>query len=158
MKAPAGYKGPYKSGDLDSIETPDAKTVVFHLKKSFPDFPSALTMPNFTPFPKGTGAKHAFDSRPISSGPYKMASYKHGASLKLFRNPKWKRSTDKIRAAKPDAFEWTFGLDAATMDERMLAGRARTSTQSSNSPTWSCRSTAPGRRTCSPRDCQSWTR
>ncbi|WP_329580235.1 ABC transporter substrate-binding protein [Streptomyces sp. NBC_01361] len=125
IKAPASYKGPYKSGDLDSIETPDAKTVVFHLKKSFPDFPSALTMPNFTPFPKGTGAKHAFDTKPISSGPYKVASYKHGASLKLVRNPKWKRSTDKIRAAKPDAFEWTFGLDAATMDERMLAGQGK---------------------------------
>ncbi|MGX1669427.1 ABC transporter substrate-binding protein [Streptomyces sp. NPDC055400] len=125
IKAPAGYKGPYKSGDLDSIETPDARTVVFHLKKSFPDFPSALTMPNFTPFPKGTGAKHAFDSKPISSGPYKVASYEHGASLKLVRNPKWKRSTDKIRAAKPDAFEWTFGLDAATMDERMLAGQGK---------------------------------
>ncbi|MFE4675551.1 ABC transporter substrate-binding protein [Streptomyces sp. NPDC056723] len=125
IKAPASYKGPYKSGDLDSIETPDAKTVVFHLKKSFPDFPSALTMPNFTPFPKGTGAKHAFDIKPISSGPYKVASYKHGASLKLARNPKWKRSTDKIRAAKPDAFEWTFGLDAATMDERMLAGQGK---------------------------------
>ncbi|MFH8735843.1 ABC transporter substrate-binding protein [Streptomyces sp. NPDC017964] len=125
IKAPASYKGPYKSGDLDSIETPDAKTVVFHLKKSFPDFPSALTMPNFTPFPKGTGAKHAFDTKPISSGPYKVASYKHGASLKLVRNAKWKRSTDKIRAAKPDAFEWTFGLDAATMDERMLAGQGK---------------------------------
>lgn len=125
IKAPADYKGPYKSGDLDSIETPDAKTVVFHLKKSFPDFASALTMANFTPFPKGSGAKHAFDTEPISSGPYKVASYRHGSSLKLVRNPKWKKSTDKIRAAKPDSFEWTFGLDAATMDERMLAGQGK---------------------------------
>ncbi|MFD0516158.1 ABC transporter substrate-binding protein [Streptomyces aureus] len=107
------------------METPDAKTVVFHLKKSFPDFASALTMANFTPFPKGSGAKHAFDTEPISSGPYKVASYRHGSSLKLVRNPKWKKSTDKIRAAKPDSFEWTFGLDAATMDERMLAGQGK---------------------------------
>ena len=123
IEAPADYKGPYESGDLDSIETPDAKTVAFHLKKSFPDFPSALTMPNFTPFPKGTGAKHAFDTKPVASGPYKVASYVHGTSLKLVRNTEWKASTDKIRAAKPDAFEWTFGLDAATIDERMLAGQ-----------------------------------
>ncbi|MFI1735564.1 ABC transporter substrate-binding protein [Streptomyces acidicola] len=123
IEAPADYKGPYQSGGLDSIETPDAKTVVFHLKKSFPDFPSALTMPNFTPFPKGTGAKHAFDTKPIASGPYKVASYDHGTSLKLVRNPQWKASTDKVRAAKPDAFEWTFGLDGATIDERLLAGQ-----------------------------------
>ncbi|WP_326624404.1 ABC transporter substrate-binding protein [Streptomyces sp. NBC_01761] len=123
IDAPDDYKGPYQSGDLDSIETPDAKTVVFHLKKSFPDFPSALTMPNFTPFPKGTGAAHAFDTKPIASGPYKVASRTQGSSLKLVRNPQWKASTDKIRTAKPDAFEWTFGLDGATIDERMLAGQ-----------------------------------
>ncbi|GAA3093489.1 hypothetical protein GCM10020001_006270 [Nonomuraea salmonea] len=28
-----------------------------------------------------------------------------------------------MRAARPDAFEWTFGLDPATIDERMLAGQ-----------------------------------
>ncbi|MFG1703189.1 ABC transporter substrate-binding protein [Nonomuraea sp. M3C6] len=123
LDAPKDYKGPYLSGDLDTIETPDAKTVVFHLKKSFPDFPSALTLPNFVPFPKGTGAAAAFDSKPIASGPYKVASYQRSASLKLVRNPQWKAETDPVRAAKPDAFEWTFGLDAATIDERMMAGQ-----------------------------------
>ncbi|MGI5289683.1 ABC transporter substrate-binding protein [Nonomuraea polychroma] len=125
LEAPKDYKGPYLSGDLDTIETPDAKTVVFHLKKPFADFPSALAMVNFTPFPKGTGAAAAFDTKPIASGPYKVASYQRGASLKLVRNPHWKRETDTVRAAKPDAFEWTFGLDPATMDERMLAGQGK---------------------------------
>jgi peptide/nickel transport system substrate-binding protein len=123
IDAPKDYKGPYESGDLKTIETPDAKTIVFHLTKSFPDFASALTMPNFTPFPKGTGAADAFDSKPIASGPYKVESYKHGSSLKLVRNPKWDPKTDSVRAARPDAFEWTFGIDEATIDERMLAGQ-----------------------------------
>ncbi|WP_433429387.1 ABC transporter substrate-binding protein [Nonomuraea sp. CA-141351] len=123
IDAPKDYKGPYLSGDLDAIETPDAKTVVIHLKKPFADFPNALAMPNFTPFPKGTGAAAAFDTKPIASGPYKVASYQHNSSLKLVRNPQWKAETDTVRAAKPDAFEWTFGLDAATIDERMLAGQ-----------------------------------
>ncbi|NUO97842.1 MAG: ABC transporter substrate-binding protein [Nonomuraea sp.] len=123
LDAPKDYKGPYTSGDLDSIETPDAKTIVFHLKKPFADFPSALTQPNFTPFPKGTGAADAFDTKPIASGPYKVESYQRGSSLKLVRNPQWKAATDQIRAAKPDAFQFTFGLDGATVDERMLAGQ-----------------------------------
>ncbi|MFC4121053.1 ABC transporter substrate-binding protein [Nonomuraea zeae] len=123
LDAPKDYKGPYESGDLDTIETPDAKTVVFHLKKSYPDFSSALTQPNFIPFPKGTGAGAAFDAKPIASGPYKVESYKRNASLKLVRNPQWKAETDTVRKALPDAFEWTFGLDPATIDERMLAGQ-----------------------------------
>ncbi|MBT2229745.1 ABC transporter substrate-binding protein [Nonomuraea sp. NEAU-A123] len=123
LDAPKDYKGPYLSGDLDTIETPDAKTIVFHLKKPFADFPSALAMANFTPFPKGTGAAAAFDTKPIASGPYKVASYQRGSSLKLVRNPQWKATTDNVRAAKPDAWEWTFGLDPATIDERMLAGQ-----------------------------------
>ncbi|MEU4229949.1 ABC transporter substrate-binding protein [Nonomuraea sp. NPDC026600] len=123
LDAPKDYKGPYLSGDLDTIETPDAKTIVFHLKKPFADFPSALAMANFTPFPKGTGAAAAFDTKPIASGPYKLASYQRGSSLKLVRNPQWKATTDTVRAAKPDAWEWTFGLDPATIDERMLAGQ-----------------------------------
>ncbi|WP_433176147.1 ABC transporter substrate-binding protein [Actinoallomurus sp. CA-150999] len=123
VDAPKDYKGPYQSGDLNTIETPDAKTVVFHLKKPFADFPSALAMPNFFPVPKGTGAAHAFDTKPIASGPYRVASYVHGTSLKLVRNPQWKASTDSVRTAKPDAWEWTFGLDGATIDERMLAGQ-----------------------------------
>ncbi|MEU8149082.1 ABC transporter substrate-binding protein [Nonomuraea sp. NPDC048901] len=123
LDAPKDYKGPYVSGDLDTIETPDAKTIVFHLKKPFADFPSALAMANFVPFPKGTGAAAAFDTKPIASGPYKVAGYNRGSSLKLVRNPQWKAETDSVRSAKPDAWEWTFGLDPATIDERMLAGQ-----------------------------------
>ncbi|WP_326824951.1 ABC transporter substrate-binding protein [Streptosporangium sp. NBC_01756] len=123
IDAPKDYKGPYVSGDLDTIETPDAKTVVFHLKKPYADFASALVQPNFVPFPKGTGAADAFDSKPIASGPYKVESYRRGASLKLVRNPHWKAASDTVRAAKPDGFEFTFGLDGATIDERMLAGQ-----------------------------------
>ncbi|GAB2951005.1 ABC transporter substrate-binding protein [Nonomuraea fastidiosa] len=123
LDAPKDYKGPYLSGDLDTIETPDDKTVVIHLKKPYADFPSALALPNFTPFPKGTGAGGAFDSKPIASGPYKVASYQRNVSLKLERNPHWKPETDTVRSARPDGFEWTFGLDPATIDERMLAGQ-----------------------------------
>ncbi|WNF01256.1 ABC transporter substrate-binding protein [Streptomyces luomodiensis] len=123
IDAPKDYRGPYRSGDLHSIETPDARTIVFHLKKRYPDFPSALALPNFTPFPKGTGAGDAFDTRPIASGPYKVAGYQRGSSLKLVRNPHWKKETDPVRAAKPDSYAWTFGLDAATIDERLLAGQ-----------------------------------
>ncbi|MFF0340402.1 ABC transporter substrate-binding protein [Kribbella sp. NPDC004875] len=123
IAAPATYQGPYKSGDLSTIETPDAKTIVFHLKKPFADFGSVVAQNTFTPVPKGQGAGNQLDSKPISSGPYKLADYKPGASLKLVRNDKWDKLTDDVRTANPDAFQWTFGLDPATIDERMIAGQ-----------------------------------
>ncbi|WP_238159531.1 ABC transporter substrate-binding protein [Kribbella pratensis] len=123
IEAPASYQGPFKSGDLATIATPDAKTIVFHLKKAFADFGSVVAQNTFTPVPKGQGAGNQLDSKPISSGPYKLADYKPGASLKLVRNDKWDKKTDDVRTANPDAFQWTFGLDPATIDERMLAGQ-----------------------------------
>ncbi|HEY4567855.1 MAG TPA: ABC transporter substrate-binding protein [Kribbella sp.] len=123
IEAPATYQGPYKSGELSTIETPDAKTIVFHLKKPFADFGSVVAQNTFTPVPTGQGAGNQLDSKPISSGPYKLAEYKPGASLKLVRNDKWDKKTDDVRTANPDAFQWTFGLDPATIDERMIAGQ-----------------------------------
>jgi peptide/nickel transport system substrate-binding protein len=123
IEAPASYQGPYKSGDLSTIETPDAKTVVFHLKKPFADFSSVVAQNSFVPVPKGQGAGNQLDSKPIASGPYKVSEYKPGASLTLVRNDKWDKKTDDIRQANPDSYHWTFGLDPATIDERMIAGQ-----------------------------------
>lgn len=123
IAAPASYQGPYKSGEMPTIETPDAKTVVFHLKKPYADFGSVVAQNTFVPVPKGSGAGTELDSKPIASGPYKVSAYKPGASLTLVRNDKWDAKTDSIRAAKPDGFQWTFGLDPATIDERMIAGQ-----------------------------------
>lgn len=123
IDAPDGYKGPYASGDLRTIETPDPRTIVFHLKRPYADFGSVVAQPTFTPFPKGTGGKGEFDREPIASGPYQVASYKRGASLTLDRNEHWDPGTDTVRKALPDHFAWTFGLDGATIDERMIANQ-----------------------------------
>jgi peptide/nickel transport system substrate-binding protein len=123
IAAPASYQGPYKSGDLSTIETPDTKTIVFHLKKAFADFSSVVAQNTFTPVPKGQGAGNQLDSKPIASGPYRVSLYKPGASLKLVRNDKWDKNTDSIRKANPDSYQWTFGLDPATIDQRMISGQ-----------------------------------
>jgi len=121
IAAPAGYKGPYESGSLSTIGTPDSSTIVFHLKTSYPDFNYAATEPNFTAFPVGTGANDAFDKTPISSGPYEVAGYTPGSSLVLKRNPYWKQSSDPNRSALPNTLQFTFGLSGATIDQRLLA-------------------------------------
>lgn len=121
IAAPASYKGPYLSGGLSSIQTPDSKTIVFHLSTSYPQFNYAATEPNFAAFPVGTGNNDVFDKHPIASGPYEVASYTPGASMVLTRNPYWKRSSDPNRPALPDKITFTFGLSGATIDQRLVA-------------------------------------
>ena len=53
IDAPASYQGPYKSGGLATIATPDAKTIVFHLKKPYADFGSVVAQNTFVPVPAG---------------------------------------------------------------------------------------------------------
>lgn len=123
IDAPKGYEGPYKSGDLPTIETPDEKTIVFHLIKPFPEFDAVLSQVNATPFPEGSGAGDEFIHEIIASGPYKLAEYVPGSTIKLERNESWDPATDEVRAAKPDAWEFTIGLDPATIDERLISGQ-----------------------------------
>jgi peptide/nickel transport system substrate-binding protein len=119
------YTGPYESGDLSSIETPDEKTIVFHLNRSVPEFASVAAQSTFTPFPADTAkvTTTSVDQQPIASGPYRVTARTPGSSLTLERNPEWDQTTDDVRTAKPDAWQFTVGLDQATIDERMLAGQ-----------------------------------
>ncbi|MGO3151978.1 MAG: ABC transporter substrate-binding protein [Galactobacter sp.] len=126
LDIPKDYKGYYQSGGLDSIETPDDKTIVFHLAKPYADFPSVVGQAPFTPFPVSQAKKittTSVDKQPVASGPYRVVENKIGSKLVLERNKYWKKETDEVRTAKPDSWEFTFGLDPATIDERMLAGQ-----------------------------------
>ena len=124
IDAPEGYQGPYVTGDLPTIETPDDKTIVFHLKKPFPEFDNVLAQPNAVPFPEGTGAGDEFIKDVIASGPYTLAEYTPGSSIVLERNEYWDDKTDDVRKAYPDSWEFEIGIDPATIDERMIAGQS----------------------------------
>ena len=124
LDIPEGYEGHYNSGPLESIETPDDKTIVFHLNQPFADFAAVVAQPPFTPFPADAGVTTtSIDQQPIASGPYRVTEYQRGSTLVLERNEHWDQETDDVRSAHPDSFEWTFGLDGATIDERMIAGQ-----------------------------------
>ncbi|WP_418608265.1 ABC transporter substrate-binding protein [Georgenia sp. SUBG003] len=134
IDAPEGVPtGPYRSGPLETIETPDEQTIVFHLKEPYPEFGYLVAQANFAPFPEGTGAGDEFINGLISSGPYKLESYEPGSRITLVRNEHWDPETDDVREAYPDSWEFVIGLDAA-IDERMLAGQARTQRHRRNGP------------------------
>lgn len=122
-----GYEGPYTTGDLSSIKTPDDKTIVFKLNQPMSDFASVTAQPVFVPFPakKDTVTKTSVDQKPIASGPYRVESYQRGSQLTLVRNEHWDPKSDDVRKAYPDSFKFTFGLDVATIDARMIAGQGK---------------------------------
>ncbi len=122
-----GYKGPYKDKNLDNfkgIETPDDRTLVFRLNAPFAEFDYLVTSPQAAPVPqsKDTGVK--YQEKPLSTGPYKFESHSIGKSLALVRNPNWDKATDPMRKPTVDRIELQMKVDAADIDQRLLAGTA----------------------------------
>ena len=119
----AGYQGPYKQPDgLAAIETPDATTIVFKLRKPEGDFPFLATATQFAPVPKDKDKGVDYENHPVSSGPYMVSAYEKKKSLSLVRNPHWSRASDTLRYACPDKIEVTAGLDAAVINQRISTG------------------------------------
>ncbi|QMU77872.1 ABC transporter substrate-binding protein [Streptacidiphilus sp. PB12-B1b] len=118
----ADYQGPYGADpDLPSITTPDADTIVFHLRKSEGDFPYLAAETQFAPVPKAKDTGKNYNTDPVSSGPYTIASFTKGQSLDLVRNKYWSRSTDSQRLACPDKIDISLGLSPAVINQRLSA-------------------------------------
>jgi peptide/nickel transport system substrate-binding protein len=120
------YKGPYVGGNnggkgIPSIETPDDRTVVFKLNQPVAEFMWTTSMFTFSPVPAAKDTKTEYDNHPMSTGPYMVKEYVRGQRLTLVRNPHWDPQTDPNRTAMPDEFQFSFGQDAAVVDERLLA-------------------------------------
>jgi peptide/nickel transport system substrate-binding protein len=123
---PKGYSV-YKDknlADLKSIETPDAKTIVFHLNKAFSGFDFFAQLPATAPVPvaKDTGAK--YKEHVVSSGPYMFDTVQLGKKYTLKRNPNYDPKTDPEsgRLALPDNLSVELNLNAADIDNRLVAG------------------------------------
>src|SRR6266568_2203292 len=76
----AKYPGPFKNRSknlmgLTSITTPDATTVVFHLNQPFADFNYVVAFPQSAPVPPSKDKGTNYQLHPLSTGPYKFASY-----------------------------------------------------------------------------------
>ncbi|MEU7897921.1 ABC transporter substrate-binding protein [Nonomuraea sp. NPDC049152] len=117
------YKGPLKGEELDSIQTPDDRTIVFRLNRPVADFGSAVSLPMFAPVPKDKEAGVAYDNRPFSSGPYKIAAFEPKKRVELVRNTHWDAATDTVRTGAPDRIVIDLNLDPAVVDQRMIAAQ-----------------------------------
>lgn len=117
--------GPYKGKHLpDSVlSTPDEKTVVFNFKTPQPDLPQALAMVGYSVVPKKTDTKEKYDTAPVATGPYKIADFKPGKSMKLVKNTNWDAKTDSVRHQYVDGFNIDFNHDDDDQTKTILADR-----------------------------------
>jgi peptide/nickel transport system substrate-binding protein len=125
--------GPYKGKHLpDSVlETPDDETVIFHFNQARPDVPQALTMAGYAIVPEKQDTKEKYDKAPAALGPYKLAEYKAGKSLKLVKNTNWDAKTDPVRHQYVDGYNFTTTIDQASQTKRLIAdqGEAKNAIQ-----------------------------
>ncbi|WP_091731621.1 ABC transporter substrate-binding protein [Nocardioides scoriae] len=126
LDLPKNYKGPYKTPDVNTdsaIETPDDKTIVFHLTTPFAGFDYLAQLPQTAPVPEAEDTGTKYKDHVISSGPYMFdGKYSPTTGFTLVRNPNWDASTDPNRKALPDEMDVKLGLDANDLDNQLIAG------------------------------------
>ncbi|MGL3198915.1 MULTISPECIES: ABC transporter substrate-binding protein [Curtobacterium] len=116
------YKGPFDGKTLDSIETPNDKTIVFKLNASYGDWPWIASMPAFAPVPEGDGKNTGdYDLKPVSSGPYQVQSNTQGSQVTLVRNKYWSAKTDSVRTAGPSKVVFKESQDPSTVTQTLIA-------------------------------------
>ncbi|WP_327070051.1 ABC transporter substrate-binding protein [Kitasatospora sp. NBC_01302] len=125
LNAPADYAGPLHGQRLgpEAIEVPDAKTIIFHLKRPVAEFGYTVTLPTFAPVPIAKEAGANYSNHPFSSGPYKIQTYDRGKQLVLVRNPYWDQATDPVRKAYPDKIVVDQTLGSAGIADRLIASQ-----------------------------------
>ena len=126
---------------VKSVDTPDANTVVFHLKQKFAPIVNTLFAESDNPIwvvPEHILAKlpninnAPFNSEPIGTGPYKFAEWVHGDHITMVRNddyfmgkPKLDKVTVKvipdenttINELKTHDIDWMFQASPNTCEQ-----------------------------------------
>ncbi|GGQ76885.1 ABC transporter [Streptomyces althioticus] len=129
--------GPYKGKHLPDtvLETPDDKTVVFKFSQPRPDLPQALAMAGYSIVPAKQDTKAKYDKAPAALGPYKIAEYKPGKSMKLVKNDQWDPKTDAVRHQYVDGWNFSSTVSQPSQTKRLISdqGEAKNAIQFTDS-------------------------
>jgi peptide/nickel transport system substrate-binding protein len=125
---------------ISGIETPDARTIVFRLRRpTTAPFIAALGLPVTAPVPReyaqrfDTGPQSTYGRRVVATGPYmvrndaegRTVGYQFGRRIELVRNPSWRRDTDRRPAYASSIVLNTNRADRQIAARQVLLGRHR---------------------------------
>lgn len=133
--------------DISGIQTPDDKTIVFHLKQATGDFGFRIAMPAAGPIPEEVGkcatTNGSYGRLLVSSGPYQiigsaaqgnpatgctalkpLTGFDPAEYLRLERNPNYDAGTDttEARENKPDYFRLELNTNTDDIFNKIGAG------------------------------------
>ena len=118
---------------IDSVTAPDPQTIQIKLKYGDPTILSALSVFNSAIMPKAVFEATAgatdkekaeeFGKKPIGTGPFMLASWDRGASMKLVKNPNyWDKGTDGAALPYLDGLTFEIIPDDATRILKLQSG------------------------------------
>ncbi|MFL6129773.1 MAG: ABC transporter substrate-binding protein [Mycobacteriales bacterium] len=121
----APYDGPYKDRNgLKSIAAPDPRTVVFKLVRPFADWDDVMALPAASPVRQKADSAATYGRKPLSLGPYRVASVGTDGTVSFERNGRWSRQLDPVRTALPDRVLLKPNVLPAERDRQLLSGEA----------------------------------
>ena len=120
------YKGPYKKTGqelFDKAVSCDGQTITYRMKKAWPDFPQSIASLRYLdPYRQDLDKGDANNFAIISNGPYKLeGKWSEGTGGKFVRNENWDESTDPIRKALPDTWDFREGDSDEAIYEQLFA-------------------------------------
>jgi peptide/nickel transport system substrate-binding protein len=131
LQGAANYPGPYASDKgLDSIATPDDRTITFHLARPFRDWNYVMASALSTPVPKAKDAYLFYGLHPVASGPYKLKSAVSSTGVVLVRNRYWNQASDPSSAALPEQIDVKVSSDDTGIQAALANGGADYAPQS----------------------------
>ena len=135
------YEGPYTGDDPECEDwsgiSVDGQDVTISMSQPFPDMDYWGASMAMGPAPLGEAADPPdYGRRPISTGPYRVESWRPGEELVLVRNEHWSAGSDPARHQYAARWVFKFNQDQAKVDEIMLSGSSagRTAVSTSLDP------------------------
>jgi peptide/nickel transport system substrate-binding protein len=128
------YNGPYtdKGKKWDGV-TVDGQDITIKMAKTFPDMDYWGAFMAMGPVPLGKASDPPdYGKNILSTGPYKVESYRPAESLTLVKNDQWDPATDPARHQYADKWIFKFNEDQAKVDQIMLSDNAESQTAMSN--------------------------
>ena len=120
------YSGPYsntpegvKAFDKAVACSKDKRTITFKLSRPEPDFNYLATFGYTSPIQPEKDSQGAYDLKPESTGPYKIAENSE-LQLRLIKNKNWSTKTDPNRIPMPKEIVVRFNMAREAIDQAIL--------------------------------------